>query len=250
MHENEPDGINEALAGTLRVGLTLAGQLAERAARAREQAARQVQAASEQEARELRSRLDAERAAARTGLAPVFRDEWWQHAEPDDIARAWQTAQTWRELDPEAHRAADRIRSQVLERYGVDTRDLAADPAAVRDALLREAAWPGRGRAPAEAAEASALLMSADRADAAQIAVAGPNDHIDVDVHVTAPANREQLADALEGIADVEVVEARVVAATNQGRPAAEAVNSSPQRAPRARRAPATGPMRDRGRSR
>jgi len=26
----------------------------------------------------------------------------WQHVEPDDIARAWKTAQTWRVLDPDA----------------------------------------------------------------------------------------------------------------------------------------------------
>jgi colicin import membrane protein len=64
-HEHEPDGINDALAGSLRVGLTVVGHVAERAARAREQDARRGQAASEQEARELQARLDAERAAAR-----------------------------------------------------------------------------------------------------------------------------------------------------------------------------------------
>jgi Relaxase/Mobilisation nuclease domain len=135
MHPHEPDGINETLAGTLRVGLTVAGQLAERAARAREQQAREAQAATEQQARELQARLDAERAAARAALASVHRPEWWRHAEPDQIARAWQTAQTWRDLDPDARLAGERISDELRARYELDTRELGADPAAVRDAL-------------------------------------------------------------------------------------------------------------------
>ena len=53
---DEPDRIDEALRGTLRVGLTVAGQLAERALRARELSAREAQARSEHEdiLRELR----------------------------------------------------------------------------------------------------------------------------------------------------------------------------------------------------
>ena len=134
---DEPDRIDEALRGTLRVGLTVAGQLAERALRAREQSAREAQARSEQEARTLQARLDSERAAARAALAPVDRDEWWQSAQPADITRAWETAQTWRELDPDARRAGERIHDELQRRYGIDTRDLQADPAAVRAALER-----------------------------------------------------------------------------------------------------------------
>ena len=58
---DEPDRIDEALTGALRVGLTVAGQVAERALRAREQAMREAQARSEQEARVLQARLDSER---------------------------------------------------------------------------------------------------------------------------------------------------------------------------------------------
>jgi hypothetical protein len=255
----EADGINEALAGTLRVALTVAGQLAERIARAREQAARAARAASEQHARELRARVDAERAAARAALAPVAREEWWQRAEPDEIARAWEAAQAWREHDPAARAAAERIHAEVRSRYGIDTRDLRADPAAVRAALAahdsaRERAGGQRSRARDEQAEASALLAGANRADAAQDADRDGDrrtgDRVDAD-HVAEAAGREDLAAALEGVADAEAVEARVVAATNQAHPAAEAVTAtSPPRAPRARRARGAGRVKDRSRSR
>src|SRR4051794_27624202 len=98
----EPDGINEALAGALRVSLTAAAHAAEQLARSREQAARDARASGEHEARQLQRRRDAERAAARAALAPIAREEWWQRAEVEEIARAWETAQAWRELDPHA----------------------------------------------------------------------------------------------------------------------------------------------------
>jgi hypothetical protein len=254
-HHHEPDGINDALSGALRVSLTVAGLVAERIARTREQAARDARAAGEQEARELRARLDAERAAARAALAPVAREEWWQQAEPDDIARAWETAQAWRELDPDARQAAERIHDELRDRYAIDTRDLRADPAAVRDALAaREAADTQRAHARDEEVEATALATGADRAAAHQEtqrdADRPERDRLHADDHLAEAANRDALAAALEGIADAEVVEARVIAATNQARPASEAVAVTPPRAVRPRRASGTGRVKDRSRSR
>src|SRR4051794_21839179 len=96
---DEPDRVDETLTGALRVGLTVAGHVAERGLRAREQAARAAEARSQQETRALQSRLDSERATARAALAPVDREEWWQHAQVNEIARAWETVQAWRDLD-------------------------------------------------------------------------------------------------------------------------------------------------------
>src|SRR3954453_17905152 len=101
-HHQEPDGMNEAVTGALGVSLTAAAHVAEQLARSREQAARDARAAGEHEARQLQVRLDAERSAARAVLAPVAREEWWQRADIDAIARAWETAEAWRELDPDA----------------------------------------------------------------------------------------------------------------------------------------------------
>ena len=127
---DEPDGINETFESTARVAMTAAGLLAERIARARQQAQHDAQAASEQQARELQTRLDAERGAARASLAPVQRDEWWDNASAEDIGDAWQTANAWRDVDPDADRATGRIRDELRGRYAIDVDSLDANPEA------------------------------------------------------------------------------------------------------------------------
>src|SRR3954452_13893226 len=193
---DEPDGIDEALEGMLRVGLPAAGRIAEVAARAREQAARQARQNSEAQTRELAARLSAERAAARAELAPVDRTDWWQSARVGDIARTWETAASWRALNPDAAQAAVRIRDEVRQRYGVDIDAPGADPDAVR-AVLEQ-----RGLQPNEVDEQSRIARR-DQAEAAQLLAAADR----------ADRNRPpEAADALSRVADPETVSARMLA--------------------------------------
>jgi len=248
---DEPDGINEALSSSTRVALTVGGLMAERMVRAREQAHRETQAASQQAARELQGRLDAERAAARASLAPVARDDWWDRAGAQDIGLAWETANAWRDSDPDAQRTTERIRDELRRRYAIETDSLDADPAAVQDALERREralrlAADARSQARTEEALAAPLLISADRADRDQDRSVN---HREED-----PAGRErgeelydsaerrrQLAADLEGVADDETIQARVIADTNQGRPPHQAVAKKPTRPPTARRSRGKG---------
>ncbi len=237
---DELDGIDEVVEGGLRVALTVAGRVAEQVARAREQVAREAQAASEQQARELAARLDGERSAARASLAPVTRDEWWTHTQPQDIANAWETARAWQQLDPDAAAVADRIRREVRNRFGVDVDAPGGDPVAIREALKR-AGLAGRDadherrEHPRDQAEAARLLTDADRADragepdrAAVLEDAGQDTYDSGD-------RRRALAASLHGVADQETVQARVLADTFQARPAVEAVITAPKQAPVAR---------------
>jgi hypothetical protein len=170
----ESDGIEEALTGSVRVAVTVGARLGEMLARAREEQMRRAEAAEEQHARELTERLHAERAAARADLAPVFRTEWWDQAGPEDVQHVYTTARAWADQDPEADRAAARIREKVRSRYAVavDVDSAGADPELVRIALERaEARFTDaeqeRARAAVENAEAQMLVAEADRADQA-----------------------------------------------------------------------------------
>lgn len=116
----ETDGIEEAFEGQLRVLVTATSQIAERIAREREQALRQAEARSQQEARELQSRMEAERRAARAELSNVYREQWWNQASPEQIGHAYQVARAWEREDPEAVRAQQRMRDELRTRYGVD----------------------------------------------------------------------------------------------------------------------------------
>lgn len=248
----EPDGIEEAVEGGLRVALTVAGRAGEDLARRRERAARQAEAASAQEARELHARLEAERSAARASLAPVHQDEWWATADRDQIVAAYETAHGWAGTDPDAARAADRIRTEIQERYGVDALDPQADPEAVAQAMAaREQATEqthlsvrDRERGRAEDAEAATILTHDP--DARQEADATLDE---ADRLYDSAERREDLAASLDGVVDVETAKARVTADLSQATPPNEAVAHAPQRAARARRS-RTGVSRNRDQQR
>ena len=180
----ESDGIEEAFEGTLRVALTAAARVGEQLARQREATARQAQAEGESAAAQLAGRLNAEREAARASYAPLHRPDWWDAAQPENIARAYQTAKAWADLDPEAVRAEQRIVEEVRSRYGVDLAAQATDPATVRDAL--DQAEQARADAGSQASagqddtlEGAQLLAEADAVDRlaeAQQATQEPNE--------------------------------------------------------------------------
>jgi hypothetical protein len=167
---SESDGIEEAIEGMTRVGLTVAGRLGEQLARTREQELRRAQAAEEQQARELQARFDAERAAARAQLAPVMDNRWWDTASGRDIERVHEAATAWKDHDPAARDAAEAIRDQVQRRYGLDVDNLGADETAVAAAMAkaerdRDQAQSERTAGRDENAQAAQLLAEADRED-------------------------------------------------------------------------------------
>jgi colicin import membrane protein len=248
MPEHEPDGINEVFASSARVAITAGGLMAERIVRQREQAHRDAQAQSQQATRELQARLDGERRAAAAALRPVGRDEWWDRASPEEIGVAWETASAWRNVDADAQRTANRVRDELRRRYAIDVDSLDADPTSVQDALERREralrlASQARESARVDDAVAAPLLVAAGRADRQEDADrdVDPEDYARTDVLYDSAERRRRLAAELEGVADEETIEARVVADTNQALPAKEAVSSTPRRTPAARRSRGKG---------
>lgn len=130
----ESDGIDEAFEGQLRVLVTAAGQVGERIARMREEALRRAQARSEQQARELQSRFEAERRAARVELGNVYRSDWWDRASAEQVAQTYQVARAWAREDPDAVRAEEHMRTEMHTRYGLDPDALAERARVERDA--------------------------------------------------------------------------------------------------------------------
>jgi len=233
MSVHESDGISEVFDDALRFGLTAAGRAAETRIRAREQQLRDAQAQGEQAERELRSRLDGERAAARAELSPIYHEQWWEHAPPEQIARAWETARQWRELDPDVQRAAGHIRGQLRDRYNIDVDQL---PAA--DAALKGDAEPRSVQAARDQTQATALLTHADRVDGTQEPdrrLEGPDA---TPPPYDSPRRRELLAQKLTAAGiEPDAVQARMLADISQAHPPQQAVaeppvlNSTPSRA-------------------
>lgn len=126
---SESDGIDDFFDNGMRQSLMVASRIAETLARRRQEALRQQEHLDTQAAHEAQARITAERSSALAVLAPVQRDEWWDKAQPADIATAHAIAEGWKDHDPAALEASAKIREEVLARYGIDTHDVGTDTA-------------------------------------------------------------------------------------------------------------------------
>lgn len=126
---SESDGIDDFLDNGMRQSLMIASRMAETLARRRQEAQRQQEHLDSQAAHEAQTRLTAERSSARAVLAPVQKEEWWDKAQPADIATAHAVAEGWKDHDPAALEASAKIREEVLARYGIDTHNVGTDTA-------------------------------------------------------------------------------------------------------------------------
>lgn len=266
MADMDGDGIDDAIEGQVRLLMMAAGQAGEAIARLREEQLRRAERQSQQEARELQSRFEAERAAARIQLADVHRDDYWQQATPEQIAQRYQIARAWEREDPVAEQASRRIESEVHTRYGVDAADLGRDPEAARQAMRLEMDRAERDRAQAERerVEAQVLLNQANRDDQrADQGRAAAEHEPDPDDRAVAAEQAEQHQAAAEQNRDVAAakydsaerrdataaelrakgisesdVDVKMSVDASHGKPATAAVQGGPRNAPKARKKP------------
>lgn len=181
MADVQADGVLEEAEGNIRQQLMAATQLAQSAVRARQDAAQRSTRRDLEEARQLQAQLDAQRVAARAELAPVHNASWWDQAQVRDVARAYETAVTFRDEDQAARDAESRIRQELRERYDVEVLETGADPAVVRATLVdRDTERADRDERQAQARDdqdlaaglvvgAEVLEVSADLADAEEV---------------------------------------------------------------------------------
>ncbi|MGI8412390.1 MAG: hypothetical protein ACR2LV_05560 [Solirubrobacteraceae bacterium] len=236
MSLHEPDGIAEVFDDTIRLAVTAGGRVAEARVRERQQRLRDAQVQSEQAARQLQARLESERSAARAELAPVHRDEWWEQASPEQIGHAWETAAAWRDLDPDAARAGERMRDELSDRYAVDVENLGSR------------AHPGLAsgaRARSRQGDAAGLMAAAHRDERTADRGETP-DARSAAVPYDSAQRRQALGEQLAGSGiEPDAVEARVLADTSQACPPEEAVADPPRRVTRARRARGSATRRE-----
>jgi hypothetical protein len=151
---SESDGIDDVLDNGMRQSLMIASRIAETLARSRQEAQRQQEHQDSQAAHEAQARLAAERSTAHAALAPVHKDQWWDKAQPADIATARAVAEGWKDHDPTALAAAGKIRQEVLARYGIDTHDVGPDTAYLESGIETIATGNARLDAMARSQEA------------------------------------------------------------------------------------------------
>ena len=119
--------------------LLIASRIAETLARSRQESQRQQGLLDSQAAHEAQARLSAERSSAHAVLAPIHSDHWWDKAQAGDIATAHAVAEGWKDHDPTALAASEKIRAEVQTRYGIDTHDVGADSAYLESGIQAKA---------------------------------------------------------------------------------------------------------------
>ncbi len=180
-----------------------------------------------------------------------------------DIARAYETAVTWRDDDEVARGAESRIRQELRERYNIEISETGADPATVRDALDRDGATqrdPSAERDEARReqthtagliAESEILEFEIDREDER-----GEAERFDEALALEEDANRiwdsavrrEQHSEQLGQRGEPEAAAAWKQADTDQARSPQEAVKSTrPKRSPRPKTKKRAGRAIERG---
>jgi hypothetical protein len=117
---HEPDGVALEVEQLLTQGGQGVAELARVRAQQRTQALREAARESVQHTAALTARLEAEKGTARAQLAGVSRPEWWDAAGARQIVDCFATAEQWRDSDPEFAVAADRIRGEMRDRFGID----------------------------------------------------------------------------------------------------------------------------------
>ncbi|RNL54329.1 hypothetical protein [Arthrobacter oryzae] len=203
---SESDGMDDVVDGGLRQSLMIASRIAETLARRRQESQRQQEHQDAQVAHEAQARLAAERSAAHAALAPVEKEQWWDKAQPNDIATAHAVAEGWKDHDPTALAASEKIRQEVLTRYGIDTHDVGKDAAYLESGIQSITTEKARLDAMARSQEAQ-RKAAAEQEKAMQLLAAARAEELRAQAETLAPEmERHQVP--VEYLANPELAQA------------------------------------------
>ena len=164
---DDQDNAGEVVAGTVRVALTAAGQMAEQAARRREADLREAERESAARVATLQSQLAAERELALQSVRDVA--QRGDTATVEEVVHAWEQARSWD--DPTMATEQARLEDRIRERFGVDTlsqvagrapgKQVTATTLVARDVDLQADDLHHRDPAQDRVAEVQAALLNA-----------------------------------------------------------------------------------------
>ncbi len=136
--DHTPDGANDLLRGQAQAALAVAGRLGEMLARQRAERQQELQRAANEERRKLEERFEAERAMMRTQLAAVHQPQFWEDAQPQDIATHYALAQQWEPFDDMARLSREHMHDEIKDRYDLTPQQFLGGNAASLEAGVDE----------------------------------------------------------------------------------------------------------------
>ncbi|MFG1913058.1 hypothetical protein [Kribbella sp. NPDC048928] len=125
--DQHSDGITEEFTAIVQLSVAQASLVVEEIMRRLERRARVLEAEASVRRAEFQRRHDAEIAAMRAQVQPVMREDWWRRASPERIGATYELAAGFEPFDRVAAAAAERMREEVQQRWGVDIAAVARD---------------------------------------------------------------------------------------------------------------------------
>lgn len=125
------DGIAEEVERMIQRAPSAAALAARKLIEGRRAALAEAQARSAGQAAQMRAQLERERDLARTRMAAVHDEQWWEQTQLQDVASMSQTIEEWRDpsVNPDTtdfDHAHDRMEREVSERWGLSRDEVAA----------------------------------------------------------------------------------------------------------------------------
>lgn len=202
------DGFDDVVERGMRQLLAAALQLAERVARVRQELIRNQQPGTQRANQEQLREVATDRANMQAALAPVEEFQWWNKASAEQIAGVYEAAEAWKDYDPIALQASERIRDEVKARYGIDTADLQGDRGYLQDVVGTQKDAAAAKEDVRQHNEAMGLIAAAQAAELQREAqgLRGEMERLQVpEAYLADPA----LLEALKGARDASDVDAR-----------------------------------------
>lgn len=213
MGEEVEDPAAEQIAKSARTLLMAAGVAGEQIARARRNAVERSAATDGDEASRLQARWDAERSLAIVEVTSAD-SAWFDRATPQQAGAVWQTAHEWEQVDPAFGPPAERIRTEIEHRYGLDIATVDATGEDLSAELLAQEQFDEAKARERERED------SVDRESADVVLLSAGADY-DTDHRRDALGERARVA----GV-DGDVVDGRLRAANAHARPLSEATQT------------------------
>jgi len=214
----EPDGLDDAVAQEWRTALLLAAQVAEWVARRAEQRARTQEQAALTAAGQTGDRYAGERELARAEIAVADNPAWWDQADPAAVARVYATAQAWKDTEPDFTDSAQRVQTEVRDRYGPVVEAQLNDAVTAGRSGLNEEVTDEQAQARRRAVETQ--LATGLTGEARQDTAAANADVTDATTHTETtrtatagwdtPQRRDTFAASISTHPDAQAVDARV----------------------------------------
>ncbi len=267
MSVTEPDGLDDAVAQEWRTALLLAAQVAEWVARRSEQRARTDERAALAEAGQTGDRYAGERELARAEVAVADNPAWWAQADPAAVARVYATAQAWKDTDPDFTDTAQRVQTEVRDRYGptveaqlaaavtagrtAPTEELTQDQARARRRAVETelaTALAGEARQNTTAAASADVTDATTRTETTRSETARSETARTATVGWDTPQRRDAFAASINTHPDPQAVDARVRLDRSRAQPALGSVThrrtDQTRRSSRSTRTTEVGPER------